>query len=99
MQSDLEESVETLLEELKPKKYKVIFLNDDITTMDFVVEVLINIFNKNSNEAVKITMDIHNNGRGIVGIYIFEIASEKQLRTRELAKKRNFPLQVILEEE
>ena len=89
-------------EELKliePKMYKVILLNDDITTMDFVVEVLINIFHFNFEKANQVMLEIHCNGAGICGIYTQEIALSKQKQVLNLAKRANFPLQVKVEEE
>ncbi|KAA6225891.1 MULTISPECIES: ATP-dependent Clp protease adaptor ClpS [unclassified Campylobacter] len=86
--------------ELKePKLYKVILINDDVTTMDFVVEILMNIFGHDMDSASKIMLDIHNKGSGICGIYSQEIALSKQKRVRSAARLANFPLQSIVEEE
>lgn len=82
----------------KPKKYHVVFLNDDFTPMDFVVLVLMEFFHKNSEEAMTIMLEIHHNGRGIAGTYTYEIAEQKAYETMNAAKNRNHPLKVIIEE-
>ncbi|HOJ49646.1 MAG TPA: ATP-dependent Clp protease adaptor ClpS [Spirochaetota bacterium] len=87
-------------EEIKePKLYKVIMHNDDITTMDFVVKVLIEIFNKPPYEAIEIMLFIHNNGQAIVGKYIFDIAMTKIEETHNLARENGFPLKCTIEED
>jgi ATP-dependent Clp protease adaptor protein ClpS len=83
----------------RPKMFHVILLNDDYTTMDFVIEVLVNIFHKSGAEATKIMLDVHEKGKGIVGVYTYDIAITKVVQTEELAKEREFPLKVIMEEE
>ncbi|AXP08408.1 ATP-dependent Clp protease adaptor ClpS [Campylobacter hepaticus] len=83
----------------EPKMYKVILLNDDVTTMDFVIEVLMNIFHQDFEKASKIMLEIHHKGSGICGIYTQEIALSKQKKVIDSAKLANFPLQVKVEEE
>jgi ATP-dependent Clp protease adaptor protein ClpS len=83
----------------EPKKYKVIMLNDDSTPMEFVIEVLQNIFKHNHNTATEITLEIHNEGSGIVGVYSHEIAEMKAAETVNLARNHGFALQLKLEEE
>jgi len=83
----------------EPKKCKVVFLNDDGTPMEFVIEVLQNIYRHNHDIAVDITMKIHNEGSGIVGVYSHEIAEMKATETTSLARNHGFPLQVKIEEE
>lgn len=83
----------------EPAKYKVIFLNDDSTPMDFVVSVLKEIFKHTSETAENITMTIHNEGSGVVGTYTYEIAEQKSVETTNIARNRGFQLQVRLEEE
>lgn len=82
----------------EPKQYKVILLNDDYTTMDFVVMILIEIFNKVQSEAVEIMMRVHTNGSEIVGTYSFDIANTKVKKVTELAELNDFPLKAIMEE-
>jgi len=93
----LDEKISLDLQE--PKKYKVVFLNDDSTPMEFVIEVLQNIFKHNHNSATEITLQIHNEGSGIVGVYSHEIAEMKATEATSLARNHGFQLQVRLEEE
>tara|TARA_B100001250_G_scaffold370299_1_gene354377 strand:- start:706 stop:1005 length:300 start_codon:yes stop_codon:yes gene_type:complete len=78
----------------EPGLYDVIFLNDNITTMEFVIRVLKQIFNKTQEQATAITQQIHDNGQGIVGSYIHEVAEQKGIETTLLARQENMPLQV-----
>ena len=82
-----------------PKKYKVFLLNDDYTTMDFVVDILMSIFYKNYNEAETIMLDIHKNGQGLCGIYNHEIAQTKVIQVETKSKDAGFPLKAIMEQE
>ncbi len=88
---------QTRLEE--PKMYKLLLLNDEITTMDFVIEVLMNIFHFDLERASRLMLDIHYNGSGICGIFTQEIALSKQKQVQNAAKIANFPLQTRIEEE
>jgi ATP-dependent Clp protease adaptor protein ClpS len=86
-------------EELRePKMYRVILHNDDYTTMDFVVEVLVSVFHKPAAEATKIMMDVHKKGKGVCGVYTYDIASTKVSIVHQLAKRREFPLKCSLDE-
>ena len=78
----------------EPGLYDVIFLNDNITTMEFVIRVLKQIFNKTQEQATAITQQIHDNGQGIGGSYIHEVAEQKGIETTLLARQENMPLQV-----
>ncbi|MCF6330929.1 MAG: ATP-dependent Clp protease adaptor ClpS [Sulfurimonas sp.] len=82
-----------------PKKYKVLILNDDYTSMEFVIDILISIFHKTYEEAKDIMLDVHKKEKGICGIYTHEIAETKVLIVHKKAKDSGFPLQCILEEE
>jgi len=83
----------------KPKLYKVIMHNDDYTTMEFVVEILINIFNKTASEATKVMLDVHKKGAGVAGIYPYDIAVTKVTQAHNEAKENEFPLKLSLKEE
>ena len=83
----------------KPTPYRVVLLNDDVTPMDFVVVILVEIFGHNTKNAVKIMLNVHKNGRGICGVYSKEIAVSKQEAVLMAAKNSNFPLQCIIEED
>ena len=88
---------ETALE--YPKKYKVYILNDDYTSMDFVVDILIRLFHKSYEEAEKIMLDIHKRDRGLCGVYTHEIAETKVMQVIKRAKESGFPLKATMEEE
>ena len=83
----------------EPKKYKVIFLNDDTTPMDFVIEVLLKIFKHTNDSAMQITMQVHEEGIGVVGVYSHEVAEMKATETVTLSRNHGFHLQIKLEEE
>lgn len=83
----------------KPKDYKVVMHNDDFTTMEFVVHILTTIFRKEMLEAERIMMDVHTKGRGIVGVYPYDIAVTKVSLSMEKAKEEGFPFKVTVEEE
>ncbi len=85
-------------EELKePEKYKVILLNDDYTSMDFVVEILVTIFHHPIERAVSIMLKIHREGEGVCGIYTYEIAETKVEQVRRKARENEYPLRVRME--
>ena len=93
----LDEKVKINVKE--PKKWKVIFLNDNHTPMEFVVTVLIEIYKHTVEVAQEITLQIHDTGSGVAGTYTFEIAEIKAVETTNLARAQGFPLQIKLEEE
>lgn len=82
-----------------PSLYKVIMFNDNYTTMDFVVDILIEIFNKKKNEAINIMLDIHKSGSGICGVYPYEIAETKVNMVHKKAKEYGYPLRCGIEKE
>lgn len=82
-----------------PKKYKVFILNDDYTSMDFVVDILMNVFHKSFKEAENIMLEVHKKDRGLCGIYTHEIAETKVMQVFKQAKANNFPLRATMEEE
>lgn len=81
----------------KPKMYKVLFHNDDYTTMEFVVSVLMSIFHHSEASAFKIMMHVHTNGVGVAGVYTKEVAETKVAQTTQLARKNDFPLELTIE--
>ena len=95
-QSIFKEKVDIKIE--RPKLYRVILLNDDYSTMDFVVEVLVTIFHKQASEATRIMLDVHEKGKGIVGVYTYDIAATKIAQVTEMAEEREFPLKAVMEE-
>ena len=98
---DVEESVrsETDQEVDEPPMYKVMLLNDDYTTMEFVIEVLVYVFQKSAEEATRIMLNVHRSGVGVCGIYPFEIAETKVETVDNLARENGFPLKCIMERE
>lgn len=82
-----------------PRKYKVIYLNDDITTMEFVVMTLMQIFDHDADSAADITQRIHEDGSAVVGVYTFEIAEHKGVEVTVMARANGYPLQVKVEPE
>jgi len=86
-------------EKLKePRDYTVILLNDNYTTREFVVEILKLIFHKNSEEATRIMLNVHHKGRGVVGVYTWDIASTKADQVHTIAKQYDYPLKCVIEE-
>lgn len=82
----------------EPKQYKVIMHNDDFTTMDFVVEILIDVFHKDNAEAERLMLLVHESGKATVGIYPYDIAVTKVQVSKERAKQAGFPFRLTIEE-
>ena len=78
----------------EPDRYKVIFINDDFTPMEFVVFILREFFHKTEEEANSITLQVHKLGQGIAGIYDYQMAEQKVYDVSECAKEHQFPLKV-----
>ena len=91
----IDEKVQQIV--LEPEPVKVIMLNDDITPVDFVVELLIKIFKHSEESAKEITLKIHTEGSSVVGAYSFEVAEQKTKEAIEESRSRGFPLQVRME--
>ena len=81
----------------EPEKFKVILLNDHYTTMEFVVEILMVIFHKSIVDANRIMLDVHRKGKGVVGVYTWDIAVTKTEQVHSAAKANEFPLRCIVE--
>jgi len=81
-----------------PKMYRVIIHNDDYTTMDFVIRILISVFHKPGAEATSIMLDVHKKGAGICGVYTHDIAVTKINQVQQMASQKEFPLKCSLEE-
>jgi len=92
-----EPEAETELKE--PRKYKVILLNDDYTPMDFVVEVLKRFFYKSQEAATQIMLEVHQQGKGICGVFTYEIAETKVVLVNEYAVIHEYPLLCRMEPE
>ncbi len=83
----------------EPSLYKVLLHNDNYTTMEFVVQVLMTIFHHSQGEAVKIMLQVHHNSLGVAGVYSFEVAETKIAQVTELARRSEFPLRCSMEPE
>ena len=98
---DLEELITSKTEEdvIEPPMYKVLLHNDNYTTMEFVVEVLIYVFHKRVEEATRIMLNVHQQDVGICGTYPFEVAETKVDAVHLLAREKGFPLKCSMEKE
>lgn len=96
-----EESVLDKVEQKKedPPMYKVVLLNDDFTSFEFVIHVMQSVFGKNVEEAIQITVQIHEEGKGVCGVYTKDIAESKQRKVILMAEKEEYPLQCVVEPE
>jgi ATP-dependent Clp protease adaptor protein ClpS len=83
----------------EPPMFKVIYLNDNQTTMEFVIETLIEFFNYNAQTAQQITVDIHDQGSAVVAVLPYEVAEQKGIEVTVHARTNNYPLQIKLEPE
>jgi len=83
----------------EPSKYKVIVVNDDVTPVEFVVAMLVSVFNHNERQAINLTLAVHNKGSAVAGIYSFEIAEQKVLDATNMALINGYPLVVKMEAE
>jgi len=96
---EIEEEVisESRTEEKEPPMYRVLLHNDDYTTMNFVVELLMAVFNKSLQEATRIMLSVHRSGIGVCGTYTYEVAETKVESVHMLARERGFPLKSSIE--
>ncbi len=97
--SKTKEDVSSKVKSDLPPMYKVILHNDDYTTMEFVVEILVNVFGKSLEKATQMMLNIHNKGKEICGIYPRQIAETKVETVHNLASNKGFPLKSTMEKE
>lgn len=83
----------------EPSMYKVLLHNDDYTTMEFVVEILMLVFKKSPEDAVRIMLNVHHKGIGICGVYTYEVSETKKNVVHSLARQHGFPLKCTMEKE
>jgi ATP-dependent Clp protease adaptor protein ClpS len=83
---------------MEPREYQVLLLNDDYSSMDFVIEVLMTIFHKTYEESEKIMLEVHKKERGLCGVYTYEVAETKVAQVAQKARKSGFPLKAVMEE-
>lgn len=98
-QADIAVKSKTQIEFALPREHKVIFLNDEVTPMDFVVAVLVEIFEHNSETAETLTAKIHTDGSAVVAVLPYELAEHKGIETTVSARSSGYPLQVKIEPE
>lgn len=96
-EAKIEEKVVVTLQ--PPKLWKVIFLNDDQTPMELVIELLTTIFKHTESSAKEVTLEIHNTGSGVAGIYTFEIAEQRSIEATNVARGNGSPLRIQVEQE
>uniref|UniRef100_UPI003F634F29 ATP-dependent Clp protease adaptor ClpS n=1 Tax=Hydrocurvibacter mobilis TaxID=3131936 RepID=UPI003F634F29 len=99
MDTRTDNELESDLSVMLPKRYKVLLLNDDYTSMDFVIDILMNVFHKSYQQAEVIMLEIHRTERGLCGVYSYEIAETKVMQVHKLAREQGFPLKATMEEE
>ncbi|MDD9304819.1 MAG: ATP-dependent Clp protease adaptor ClpS [Desulfobacter sp.] len=91
--------ISSTTKEDRPPMYKVLLHNDDYTTMEFVVDILVGVFGKSLEKANQTMLNVHNKGKGICGIYPREIAETKVETVHNLASNKGFPLKSTMEKE
>ena len=82
-----------------PKRYKVLLHNDDYTTMEFVVHILVDVFRKSETEATQIMLHVHTKGSGVCGVYTYDLAQTKVQQVTTIARKNQMPLKCTMEAE
>lgn len=103
MSNDQRQTGDAVKERVAPKKaeptlFKVLLMNDDYSTMEFVVQILENVFQKSPAEAYRIMMQVHQQGSGVAGVYPWEVAETKVETVTGMAKDAGFPLRAVIEE-
>ncbi|WP_067177123.1 ATP-dependent Clp protease adapter ClpS [Sulfurospirillum sp. UCH001] len=99
LEGDFQNETIDAIEIKEPRMYKVLLLNDDYSSMEFVIKVLMQIFHHSFEKATEIMLSVHEQGKGLCGVYTYEIAETKVAHVRKMAKEEKFPLRAIMEEE
>ena len=97
--SDSDVAIEDRVQAKKPSLYKVLLHNDDYTTMEFVVMLLMTVFHHDQQESHRIMMHVHQKGIGVAGVYPREVAEMKVQKSQALARSHEFPLECTMEPE
>jgi ATP-dependent Clp protease adaptor protein ClpS len=97
--TDVKTRIKPNLKLHEPNLFKIIYINDDVTTIEFVIESLMEYFQYTSENALELTKNIHNEGSAVVAVLPFEIAEQKGLEVTLAARAQGFPLQIKIEEE
>jgi ATP-dependent Clp protease adaptor protein ClpS len=82
----------------KPPLYKVVLINDDYTPMEFVVEILESVFGMERNKATRVMLEVHTKGKGVCGVFTYEIAETKVAQVTSIAQQQQHPLLCTMEE-
>lgn len=97
IEEDVISEVEDDIDE--PSMYRVLLHNDDYTTMEFVVEILMIVFKKSPEDAVRVMLNVHHKGIGICGVYTYDVSETKVNTVHDLARQHGFPLKCTMEKE
>ena len=98
MDTEVKDKTTSEIDIKKPNRYQVILYNDDKTPMEFVIELLKNVFTKTQEQAENITMSVHQEGKGVAGIYYYEVAEQKVHESILVSRSAGFPLTLDIEE-
>ena len=98
MDTQLEDKTTQDLDIKKPSRYQVILYNDEKTPMEFVIELLVNVFNHTHDSAEKVTLSVHNEGKGVAGVYFYEVAEQKVHESTLVSRTAGYPLKLDIEE-
>ena len=98
MDTEVKDKTTSEIDIKKPSRYQVILYNDEKTPMEFVIELLINIFNHTHDSAEIITMGVHTEGKGVAGVYYYEVAEQKVQESILVSRSAGFPLSLDIEE-
>lgn len=98
-ETKIKDDVDVDIDMLRPSLYKVVIQNDDHTPIDFVIALLMHVFKHTEERAKEITLQVHNEGAGVAGIYPYEIAEQKGVESTMLARQNGWPLVIRVEEE
>lgn len=99
MTTEIKTEEKTVVKIAPPRMWKVLFMNDDQTPMEFVIELLIQLFGHTESTARDITLEIHNTGSGVAGVYNYEIAEQRALDATQISRKNGHPLRIQVEAE
>ncbi len=99
MTTEIKAEEKTVVKIAPPKLWKVLLMNDDHTPMEFVIELLMQLFGHSETSAKDITLEIHNTGSGVAGIYNYEIAEQRALEATKISRKNGHPLRIQVESE
>jgi ATP-dependent Clp protease adaptor protein ClpS len=97
MSRQTQDATKTITEIKYPDRFNVVLLNDDFTPMEFVIQLLVEVFNTSIEEAKEVMIKVHEEGKGIAGMYGLEIAEQKQQESTIISRHHGHPLKVILE--